>query len=79
MELPIRPGQRYRNVRTDVPQAEIISVDAVEGNTVQGAAAPEQAPPGTVAAGAWSVDEVRAMLLVHDPEWPVHRVTVALS
>lgn len=72
--VKIRPGQRWRDV-SQPGGAQIISVDDVTGNTVQGSYAPE-AVAGVTGAGAWSLADFERMTLVHDPDWPVHRVVV---
>lgn len=72
--MQIRPRQRWRDT-SKRGGAIVITVDDVSGTTVNGSYAPEDAP-GVVGTGAWSVDDVHRMTLVHDPEWPTHRVVM---
>lgn len=72
--MRVRPGQKWRDV-TGPAGAQIIDVESVDGNTVQGFYSPEDSPEikGT---SAWTVDEVESHALIHDLEWPRHRVVV---
>lgn len=75
MEISVRAGQKWRNVHTGGSGAQVITVDSVEGSTVQGSFTPEDAP-GVIGASAWSVGDFESFTLIHDSEWPTHRVVV---
>jgi hypothetical protein len=75
MQAPVRAGQCWRNPHAGGSAAQIISVDAVEGTTVEGTYTQEDAP--VTGAGAWSVQDFTKFTLVHDPEWAAHRVVMA--
>jgi hypothetical protein len=69
----LRRGQKWRDVSG--LGAQIITVERVDGESVHGAYAPEDAP-GTVGTSVWSVRAFERMDLIFDPEWPKHRVVV---
>jgi hypothetical protein len=55
----------------------MITVEAVEGTTVQGTFAPEDTL--IVGAGAWAVSDFERLTLVQDPDWPTYRVVMVAA